>query len=159
METPVNLKLHSKEDLLRIRNAWRLTGNKVVFTNGCFDVLHMGHVQYLFEAKKKGDKLIVGLNSDASVTRLKGAERPYNGAEARAWVLCSLMQIDGVCFFEEDTPLDLINFLKPDCLVKGADYNIDNIVGAKEVLSWGGSVETIELTEGYSSSSIIEKLK
>jgi rfaE bifunctional protein nucleotidyltransferase chain/domain len=130
---------------------------KVVFTNGCFDILHVGHITYLAKARQLGDMLIVGLNSDASVRRLKGAARPVNPESARAQLLASLLFVDAVILFEEDTPLQLIEALKPDILAKGADYNMENIVGAKETLARGGQVCTIELVEGYSTTSLLLK--
>jgi len=133
--------------------------NKIVFTNGCFDILHRGHVYYLSKAAELGDVLVVGLNSDASVTRLKGAGRPVNNQEARAEVLGALAFVDHIIVFEEETPLDLITALQPDLLVKGGDYNTEDIIGYKEVTSGGGRVVTIPLLEGYSSTSIIQKSK
>lgn len=137
---------------------WKKAG-KVVFTNGCFDILHLGHVDYLEKASNKGNKLIVGLNTDQSVKRLKGPERPVNNEYARARVLASLQFVDAVVLFDEDTPLDLIENLGPDVLVKGDDYEISNIVGADFVIKNGGSVETISLVEGQSTSGIISKIK
>lgn len=131
--------------------------NKIVFTNGCFDLLHRGHIYYLSRARERGDLLVVGLNSDSSVTKLKGPGRPVNNTEARAEVLGALAFVDYIIVFEEETPLDLIVALKPDLLVKGGDYNVEDIVGYKEVSSRGGSVETIPIMDGYSSSSIIQR--
>jgi D-beta-D-heptose 7-phosphate kinase/D-beta-D-heptose 1-phosphate adenosyltransferase len=133
--------------------------NRIVFTNGCFDLLHRGHVYYLSRARELGDVLVVGLNSDASVSRLKGPDRPVNHQKARAEVLGSLAFVDYIIVFEEDTPLKLITSLKPDILVKGGDYKAKDIVGYREMISWGGRVETIPLLEGYSSSSIIDRNK
>ena len=132
---------------------------KVVFTNGCFDVLHFGHVHYLLEAKKLGDILVVGLNSDNSVRRLKGPARPINGENERAFVLAALSFVDYITVFEEDTPLNLIKIVQPDVLVKGGDYALDQIVGADFVSQNGGIVTTIPFVEGYSSSRIIDQLK
>ena len=132
---------------------------KIVFTNGCFDVLHFGHVHYLLEAKNLGDILVVGLNSDDSVRRLKGPSRPINGEKERAFVLASLSFVDYVVLFEEDTPENLIKAVRPDVLVKGGDYALDQIVGADYVRQNGGIVTTIPFVEGYSSSRIIEQLK
>jgi D-beta-D-heptose 7-phosphate kinase/D-beta-D-heptose 1-phosphate adenosyltransferase len=129
----------------------------VVFTNGCFDILHVGHVRYLKHAKRLGEKLIVGLNSDASVKRLKGDGRPVVSEADRREVLLALSSVDEVHIFEEDTPLKLILEIKPDVLVKGGDYEIDEIVGAKEVLSWGGQVTVVEFHEGHSSTKLIER--
>ena len=131
---------------------------KVVFTNGCFDVLHRGHVTYLAQARDLGDCLVVGLNSDASVKRLKGDNRPINNENDRAYVLAALSSIDYIILFEEDTPKNLIEQVKPDILVKGGDYQIDNIVGADFVLKNGGQVLTIPFVDGYSSTKIIQAL-
>jgi rfaE bifunctional protein nucleotidyltransferase chain/domain len=138
---------------------WQLEGEKVVFTNGVFDLLHIGHITYMAKAADLGDRLIVGLNADNSVKRLKGDDRPVNDQINRAALLAALFFVDGIVIFEEDTPLNLISTLLPDILVKGADYTIDNIVGAKEVLANGGEVKTIDLVEGYSSTSIIQKIR
>jgi rfaE bifunctional protein nucleotidyltransferase chain/domain len=132
-------------------------GKKIVFTNGCFDLLHRGHVYYLAKARELGDVLVIGLNSDSSVTRLKGEGRPVNNQNARAEVLGALGMVDYIILFEEDTPLNLINTVKPDLLVKGGDYRAEEIVGYREVISWGGAVLTIPILEGYSSTSIIER--
>jgi rfaE bifunctional protein nucleotidyltransferase chain/domain len=132
---------------------------KIVFSNGCFDILHAGHVDYLEKAREKGDFLVVGLNTDNSVRRLKGQNRPINNENSRARVLSGLGFVDMVVLFEEDTPFNMINKLKPDVLVKGKDYEISNIVGADIVLANGGKVETIELTEGLSTTSVIDKIK
>lgn len=131
--------------------------NKIVFTNGCFDLLHRGHIYYLSRARERGDLLVVGLNSDSSVTKLKGPGRPVNKQEARAEVLGALAFVDYIIVFEEETPLDLIIALEPDLLVKGGDYNVEDIVGYREIISRGGSVETIPMMDGYSSSSIIQR--
>ena len=133
--------------------------NRMVFTNGCFDILHRGHIYLLSRARELGDLLVVGLNSDASVTLLKGPGRPVNNQESRAEVLGALAFVDYIIIFEEDTPLDMIKTLKPDILVKGGDYQLDDIVGHREVLSSGGRVETIPMVEGYSSSAIIDRNK
>jgi len=140
-------------------NTWQKEGKKVVFTNGVFDLLHIGHVTYLAKAAELGDKLIIGLNTDSSVKRIKGESRPINDQNSRAALLASLFFVDGVVLFDEDTPLNLISYLLPDILVKGADYSIENIVGAKEVIANGGEVKTITFVKGYSSTSIIKKIK
>ena len=140
-------------------NDFKLHQQKIVFTNGCFDVLHFGHVHYLLEAKKLGDILVVGLNSDDSVQRLKGPARPINGEKERAFVLASLACVDYITLFEEDTPENLIKVVQPNVLVKGGDYTIDQIVGAEFVMQNGGTVTTIPFVEGYSSTQIIEQLK
>ena len=139
--------------------AWQSEGKKVVFTNGVFDLLHLGHITYLSKSAELGDKLIIGLNTDASVKRLKGENRPVNDQNNRAALLAALFFVDAVILFEEDTPRELISQLLPDVLVKGADYTVDNIAGAKEVLANGGEVKTITLVEGYSSTAIINKIK
>ena len=132
--------------------------NRIVFTNGCFDVLHRGHVYYLSKAREMGDLLVVGLNSDASVSRLKGEGRPVNNQNARAEVLGALGMVDYIVIFEEDTPLELIKRVEPSLLVKGGDYRVEEIIGYNEVISSGGQVLTIPIMEGYSSSSIIDRL-
>ena len=138
---------------------WKKEGKKVVFTNGVFDLLHIGHISYLAKASELGDKLIIGLNSDSSVKRIKGDDRPVNDQSSRAALLAALFFVDGIILFEEDTPLNLITALMPDILVKGADYAIENIVGAEEVIANGGEVKTIDFVEGYSSTSIINKIR
>jgi D-glycero-beta-D-manno-heptose 1-phosphate adenylyltransferase len=134
-------------------------GKKIVFTNGCFDILHKGHVSYLAEAKKLGDLLLVGLNSDASVKRLKGPERPINNELDRQYVLSQLKSVDFVEIFNDDTPLNLILEVKPKILVKGGDWRIDQIVGGKEVVADGGEVFSLKFVDGYSTTSIIEKIQ
>ena len=152
-------KIYSKEELLRHRNIWRTFGKKVVFTNGCFDILHHGHIHLLAEAANLGDILVVGLNTDASVKRLKGEERPVTNEQDRLFQLAALLCVDAVCLFDEDTPEQLIETLQPDVLVKGGDYTLDKIVGAEYVMSLGGRVEIIPFVEGYSTSSIIANIK
>ena len=132
---------------------------KVVFTNGCFDVLHAGHVSYLEAAKELGDKLIVGINNDSSVRKLKGKDRPINPLEERMKLIQALKCVDHVVSFSEETPLKLIEFLKPNILVKGADYSTEEIVGASSVIRDGGEVKTIPLIKGLSSSDKIKKIK
>jgi len=139
--------------------AWRLLDKKIVFTNGVFDLLHTGHITYLTKAAELGEKLIIGLNTDASVKRLKGTDRPVNDENSRALLLASLFFVDAIVLFDDDIPLNLITQLMPDILVKGADYTIDNIVGAKEVIANGGEVKTIDFVDGFSSTSIIQKIK
>ncbi|MEY3689000.1 MAG: hypothetical protein RIT37_562 [Bacteroidota bacterium] len=134
-------------------------GKKIVFTNGCFDILHRGHVTYLQQARELGDLLIVGINSDASVKRLKGQERPVNMLEDRAFVLSALKSVDYVIPFDDDTPLNLIMSIMPDILVKGGDYTIERIIGAQEVLAHGGRVEIIPFVPGKSTSSLIDVIK
>ena len=137
---------------------WKNEGKKIVFTNGCFDIVHAGHVDYLEKAKNFGDVLIVGLNSDESVRRLKGENRPINPQEYRKKVLQALKPVDLVIIFDEDTPERLIKEVKPDVLVKGGDYTIDNIVGADFVMSYGGKVFTIDFVYDVSTSKIIKKI-
>jgi D-beta-D-heptose 7-phosphate kinase/D-beta-D-heptose 1-phosphate adenosyltransferase len=138
---------------------WKFLGKSIVFTNGVFDILHPGHVFSLSQAAKEADFLVVGLNSDNSVKRLKGQQRPVNDQDSRALLLASLLMVDAVVIFEEDTPLELINSIEPDVLVKGGDYTIENIVGAKEVIVNGGRVVINPVIEGYSTTSMIDKLK
>lgn len=153
----INRKIVAQEFF--VQNEERLHQQKIVFTNGCFDILHCGHVTYLAQARQMGDLLVVGLNSDASVRRLKGPERPVNDEQSRALLLAALEMVDYVVLFEEDTPYNLILKVKPDLLVKGGDYDIDNIVGADFVRQRGGEVRTIPFVQGFSSSSIIDHLK
>jgi rfaE bifunctional protein nucleotidyltransferase chain/domain len=152
-------KIRPLAELKTMVSAWQKEGKKVVFTNGVFDLLHICHVTYLAKAAELGDKLIIGLNTDSSVKRIKGESRPINDQSSRAALLASLFFVDGVVLFDEDTPLNLISYLLPNILVKGADYSIENIVGAKEVIANGGEVKTITFVEGYSSTSIIKKIK
>jgi rfaE bifunctional protein nucleotidyltransferase chain/domain len=144
--------------LLRLRQQWRFFGKKVVFTNGCFDIVHRGHVDYLAKAKSLGDILIVGLNDDASVTRLKGPQRPIVEQQDRADILAALKSVDYVCLFSEDTPYEIIKALVPDVLVKGADWPVDKVVGKDIVESAGGSVQTIEFLSNRSTTNIIAKI-
>jgi D-beta-D-heptose 7-phosphate kinase/D-beta-D-heptose 1-phosphate adenosyltransferase len=138
---------------------WRTTAGRVVFTNGVFDLLHPGHVDVLLGARALGDALVVGVNSDASVRRLKGPARPIRSAPERCYVLAALAMVDAVVVFEEDTPYELITTLRPAVLVKGGDYSEETIVGAREVRSWGGEVAVIPLTPGHSTTSTIERLR
>ena len=138
---------------------WRLLNKKIVFTNGVFDILHEGHIASLSEAASNGHILIVGVNADASVKRLKGESRPVNNENSRALILASLVITDAIIIFEEDTPLNLITAILPDVLVKGGDYTLEQIVGAKEVIANGGEVKIAAILEGFSTTSIIEKMK
>jgi D-glycero-beta-D-manno-heptose 1-phosphate adenylyltransferase len=138
---------------------WKSKGQQVVFTNGCFDIMHLGHVDYLEKARNLGDRLIVGLNTDASVSRFKGPDRPIQDQDSRARVMSSLQFVDLVVMFDEDTPKELISSLVPDVLVKGSDYLAENIVGADVVKQAGGKVTTLEFVPGYSTSKVIEKIK
>jgi D-beta-D-heptose 7-phosphate kinase/D-beta-D-heptose 1-phosphate adenosyltransferase len=142
----------------RVRASQRL-GERVVFTNGCFDILHIGHVRSLTQARACGERLIVGVNTDASVRRLKGAGRPVLPAAQRAEMLGALACVDWVVLFREDTPLDLIVALRPDALAKGGDWSLDSIVGAKEVRSWGGRVVRLRQVQGVRTSRIIDRLR
>jgi D-beta-D-heptose 7-phosphate kinase/D-beta-D-heptose 1-phosphate adenosyltransferase len=145
-----------RSDRLRSRvAAWRATGQRIVFTNGCFDLLHVGHIDLLERARQQGDRLIVAINGDASVKRLKGPSRPMVGERERARVLASLSAVDVVVIFEASTPLELIRALRPDVLVKGGDYNESEVVGAEDVRSWGGRVCLVPLVEGFSTSGLI----
>ncbi len=147
------------EPLQRQLAVWRLKDKRVVFTNGCFDLLHVGHVTYLEAARSLGDVLIIGLNTDESVSRLKGPARPLNTLSARARVLGALACVDAVVPFAEDTPLNLIRQLRPDVLAKGADYALEDIVGAEVVQGYGGEVVRIPLVEGVSTTSTIAKMQ
>ncbi|MGZ3924036.1 MAG: D-glycero-beta-D-manno-heptose 1-phosphate adenylyltransferase [Flavisolibacter sp.] len=146
-------------DLKKKIAQWRLIGKTIAFTNGCFDILHQGHIASLSEAAKHGDILIVGLNADSSIKGFKGPDRPINNEEARALLLASLIMVDAVVLFPEPTPRDLIVELKPDVLVKGGDYKVEEIAGAKEVMGWGGKVILNPIVEGFSTTSIINKIQ
>jgi rfaE bifunctional protein nucleotidyltransferase chain/domain len=152
----IKSKIYTWEHLRKQLAIWRFKGKSIVFSNGCFDVLHLGHVEYLAKARDLGDILIVGLNSDDSVHRIKGSHRPVNNEEARAITLAALSFVDGVIVFGEDTPIDLIKLIQPDILVKGKDYEGKEIVGTDVVKAKGGHVVTIELTKGYSTTHTIE---
>ncbi|TDO02726.1 rfaE bifunctional protein nucleotidyltransferase chain/domain [Sunxiuqinia elliptica] len=138
---------------------WKTSNQKLVFTNGCFDLLHRGHIDSLLKSAALGDKLIVGLNTDRSVKQLKGSKRPLMDEQARALMLAALQMVDAVILFDEETPYDLIKFVQPDVLVKGNEYAIEEIAGYDIVLARGGTVETIELTKGYSTSALIQQIK
>jgi D-beta-D-heptose 7-phosphate kinase / D-beta-D-heptose 1-phosphate adenosyltransferase len=156
-----NEQAHKICDLAQLKSkveAWKTAKQKIVFTNGCFDLLHAGHVTYLEAAKKRGDKLILGLNTDRSVSAIKGPTRPVVNENDRARVLAALESVDAVILFDEDTPLNLINTIKPNVIAKGSDYSADQVVGGKEVQSWGGEIALIDLVEGRSTSNIINKL-
>ena len=151
-------KIYSSQRLLKQVFIWKMLGKKIVFTNGVFDILHNGHIASLSEAASHGDILIVAVNTDASVKKLKGPSRPINDESARTLVLASLLQTDAIILFEEDTPLELITALLPDVLVKGGDYTVEQIAGAKEVIAAGGKVVIANIIEGISSSNIIKKM-
>lgn len=155
----IRQKIQDITNAQRSLSAWRVSGNKIVFTNGCFDLIHPGHLHYLAEARSLGHRLVVGLNSDASVSRLKGAHRPIIDQDARALLLASLTFVDMVVIFEDDTPLELINALGVDILVKGGDYKADEVVGAKEVKADGGDVQILSFLPGYSTSKIEAKIR
>ncbi|MFY0645078.1 MAG: D-glycero-beta-D-manno-heptose 1-phosphate adenylyltransferase [Bacteroidia bacterium] len=153
-------KLYADADQLKLEVAkWQTFNDKVVFTNGCFDLLHLGHMDYLAKAADCGDRLIIGLNSDSSVSQLKGNNRPIIDEHSRAVKLASLAFVDAVVLFSEETPLELIKMLEPDVLVKGGDYEMSEIVGANEILKSGGEVRIIPFLAGYSSTHIIDKVK
>lgn len=151
-------KIQSIDQAIQTIQKWKENGEKIVFTNGCFDLVHIGHVEYLEKTRQLGDRLIVGLNTDQSVKNIKGKDRPIVEEHSRARVVAAFEFVDLVTFFEEDTPLQLIKAVKPDILTKGDDYSVENIVGASSVLENGGSVETIKLVEGFSTSNIIKKI-
>lgn len=164
----IQQKVRGLQEMARQVEKWQMAGEKVVFTNGCFDILHAGHVTYLAKAADFGTKLVIGLNTDLSVKRQgKGEERPVNPEQARALVLTSLSFVDGVVLFEDDTPQKIIQLLQPDVLVKGADYDPEEtdpskktyIVGREEVLLHGGIVKTVNLVDGFSTTKIIRKLR
>ena len=157
--------MNTEAKILRLDEAitqvadWQRAGQKVVFTNGCFDLVHLGHIDYLEKARTLGDRLVLGLNTDASVSRLKGPHRPVVDEYARARLMAALNFVDTVILFDEPTPKELIEALKPDILVKGDDYSVDTIVGADFVLANGGEVKTVSLVPGYSTTALIEKIK
>lgn len=160
MSNRTEYKIASLVEAIEIRKNWKTTSDKVVFTNGCFDILHLGHIDYLEKSSEFGTKMIVAVNSDASVRTLeKGIERPINSEYARARLIAALGFVSLVIIFGESTPLELIQALNPDVLVKGDDYTIETIIGAKEVLAAGGEVKTIALVPDYSTTKIIQKLK
>ena len=147
------------KDNINIIKKIKVERKKIVFTNGCFDLLHVGHIRYLAQAKKLGDFLIIGLNSDSSVKELKGKDRPINSFEDRATLLSAIESVDSVIMFEEQTPENLIKDIVPDILVKGGDYNIEDIVGYQTVMQNGGQVKTLSFYDGYSSTNYINKIK
>ncbi|HYJ37573.1 MAG TPA: D-glycero-beta-D-manno-heptose 1-phosphate adenylyltransferase [Chitinophagaceae bacterium] len=155
----IESKLMLLPDLVRRLAQLRFLGKSIVFTNGIFDIIHPGHIFSLSQAAKEGDYLVVGMNSDASTKRLKGNSRPVNDEQSRALVLSSLLMVDAVLIFEEDTPLEVIKALLPEVLVKGGDYTVDQIAGAREVIANGGRVVINPIKEGFSTTSIIEKMK
>ncbi|MDH5604581.1 MAG: D-glycero-beta-D-manno-heptose 1-phosphate adenylyltransferase [Cyclobacteriaceae bacterium] len=152
-------KICSWDEAAAIVADWQKENKKVVFTNGCFDILHLGHVDYLEKSRNLGDKMVVGVNSDRSVSDLKGPSRPVSDELSRTRVMASLAFVDLVVIFGEETPFELISKLKPDILVKGSDYLAENIVGADIVIANGGEVKTIDLVDGYSTSNVIKFIK
>ena len=152
-------KIFTLPSLIAVVGGWRLKGHSIAFTNGCFDILHEGHIFSLSQAASEAELLIVGVNSDASTKRLKGEERPINNEQSRALLLASLAIVDAVVIFEEDTPLNLISTILPEVLVKGGDYTIDQIIGAKEVIANGGRVVINPIVQGFSTTGIIEKIR
>lgn len=155
----IKAKILNREELGRFLSICRFQNKKIVFTNGCFDLLHLGHIEYLSKARDLGDRLVIGLNTDASIRRIKGENRPVTEETSRSVALAALQFVDAVVFFEEDTPKELIEFVRPDILIKGSDYKEEDIVGYKTVKNSGGEIKTIDLVPGYSTSNIIDKIK
>lgn len=151
-------KIYQLAELQKEITRWRFIGKTIAFTNGCFDILHEGHIASLSQAASEADILIVGVNSDASTKRLKGDSRPVNNEHSRSLLLASLLMVDAVVIFEEDTPLHLITSLQPDVLVKGGDYTMEQIVGAKEVMASGGRVVINPIVQGFSTTDVLEKI-
>ncbi|MBO9619970.1 MAG: D-glycero-beta-D-manno-heptose 1-phosphate adenylyltransferase [Niabella sp.] len=158
-EKQISAKIISESEALTQREKWRAAGEKVVFTNGVFDILHAGHVRALAQSASCGDRLIIGLNTDLSVRKIKGPQRPIISEQDRAYLLAALFFVDAIILFDDDTPLELIKSLMPDVLVKSADYTVEQIAGAKEVLANGGRVELMPLVPGLSSTIIIDKIR
>ncbi len=159
MFTSISSRIVTREMLVAHRSRWSMMGQKVVFTNGCFDILHEGHLRYLADARDLGDVLVVGVNSDASVRRLKGSERPVNNEASRLFMLAGLLVVDIVVLFEEDTPLEIIQLVKPDVLVKGGDWAPEQIVGSSWVQRYGGEVRSLPFHEGFSTTGLIGKIR
>lgn len=155
----LNNKFFNLKSLAKQLQVWRAKDKKIVFTNGCFDLLHRGHIDYLSKAADKGDILIIGLNSDSSIKKIKERGRPITDEKSRSHILASLFFVDAVILFDEDTPYDLIKSILPDILVKGSDYKADEIVGNEILMASGGSIETIDFLAGYSTTQIINKIK
>ncbi|MBA4166909.1 MAG: D-glycero-beta-D-manno-heptose 1-phosphate adenylyltransferase [Chitinophagaceae bacterium] len=154
----VHNKIFTLPELLHKLAQVRMPGKTVSFTNGCFDILHRGHIASLSQAAAEADFLVVGVNSDSSARKLKGEGRPVNDEQSRALMLASLLIVDAVVIFEEDTPLELIKAIKPDALVKGGDYTLEQIVGSKEVMEYGGKVIINPIAEGFSTTRILDKI-
>ncbi len=155
----IQSKILSWEQAQKEIAAWKANNERIVFTNGCFDLLHFGHLHYLAEARNLGDRLVIGLNSEDSVRKLKGPNRPINDEKTREFQLASLEFVDAVVVFEQDTPIDLITMLQPDVLVKGGDWKASQIVGSDVILSNGGTVKSLPFIEGYSTTLIEQKIK
>jgi len=155
---PAKSKIFDQQGMKKQFSRWHEKGESIVFTNGCFDILHAGHIRYLEAAAALGDHLIIGVNDDNSVRRLKGETSPINVLDSRLYLLASLSCVDGVVSFSGDTPLELIMELHPDILAKGGDYTVASIVGAKEVLAWGGKVEVIPFVDGFSTTKLERKI-
>lgn len=155
----IQRKILKQPELDRLLAYWRFMDQKIVFTNGCFDIIHLGHIDYLAKAAALGNKLVIGLNTDASTRRLKGPHRPINDENARAMIMASFSFVDAVVLFDEDTPYNLIKAIQPDILVKGADYRAEDIVGYDIVKAKGGKVETLEYLPGYSTSLIEKRIR
>ena len=157
---PIKEKILSWKELEARCLLWRMKDEKIVFSNGCFDIIHRGHVEYLELAKREGTKMVIGLNSDESVRRMhKGPGSPFYDQESRAIVMAALQFVDVVAIFDEDTPIELIKLVKPDVLVKGADYDPETLVGADFLKTYGGVVKTIPLTEGFSTSALVKRIR
>lgn len=152
-------KIMSQEALAHLCEGWRVKGQKIVFTNGCFDILHQGHVELLLEAAELGNKLVLGINTDNSVKKLKGEDRPVNNELSRALLLAAQLYVDAVVLFAEDTPLELIQAIRPDVIVKGGDYTPETVVGNDFVKSYGGEVVIVNLVPGFSTTGLIDRLK
>jgi len=154
----IEAKIQSNEQIVASLAQWRKVGDKIVFTNGCFDILHFGHLHYLADARELGERLVIGLNSEASVRRLKGPTRPINDELTRTHLLAALEVVDAVVIFDEDTPIELIKIVQPDILVKGGDWKPEQIVGSELVLSSGGQVLSLPFVDGYSTTNIEQKI-
>lgn len=154
----IEAKIQSNEQIVASLDQWRKAGDKIVFTNGCFDILHFGHLHYLADASALGERLVIGLNSEASVRRLKGPTRPINDELTRTHLLAALEVVDAVVIFDEDTPIELIKIVQPDILVKGGDWKPEQIVGSKLVLASGGQVLSLPFVDGYSTTNIEQKI-
>ena len=155
----IEQKIHNWKTLAIQCQKWQEHGEKIVFTNGCFDILHFGHLHYLAAAKALGDRLVIGMNAGNSIARLKGDHRPIQDEKTRTFMMASLQFVDAITLFEEDTPLNLIETIRPDILVKGGDWTLENIVGASFVLKNGGEVKSLPFIEGYSTTAIEEKIR